>query len=80
MAAVINNPPRAWSTCSIAAVQRAFSRGQNNLARCLHNQPSSRLGDIRCGDGLVEGDEVCDCGTPQVSDDSGMVGLYIYTY
>ena len=47
-------------------ISRVFGRVDNNLARCLHNVPEYSLGDPVCGDGIVQGDEVCDCGTPQV--------------
>ena len=52
----------------MAAINSAFSRVSNNLARCLINTPSLDriLGVPVCGDGIVQGDEVCDCGGPQV--------------
>ena len=66
MARTINlkDPPQTWSSCSVAA----FSRVSDNLARCLHNipHPDDILGAPVCGDGIVQGDEVCDCGSPQV--------------
>ena len=69
MAAIINtyNPPDSWSTCSVNKINEVFSRLSNNLARCLHNTPDDILGDPVCGDGIVQDDEVCDCGSPQVS-------------
>ena len=65
MEAVINtnNPPQTWSSCSVDTINRVFD---NNLARCLHNMPNDTLVDPECGDGIVQGDEVCDCGTVQV--------------
>ena len=52
----------------MATINSAFSRVSNNLARCLYNTPSpdTILGSSMCGDGIVQGDEVCDCGQPQV--------------
>ena len=68
MAAVINTafPPELWSSCSEATLNDVLTRPLNNLGRCLHNVPVDTLGDPVCGDGIVQGDEVCDCGTPQV--------------
>ena len=64
----ISNPPQTWSSCSVAAINSVFSRVSNSLAWCLHNipHPDNILGDAVCGDGIVQGDEVCDCGGPQV--------------
>ena len=52
----------------MAAINSSFSRVLDNLARCLHNipHPDDILEVTICGDGIVQGDEVCDCGGPQV--------------
>jgi hypothetical protein len=64
MSAVINtaNPPQSWSSCSINTMNSRIG----GYAHCITNTPEDILGDPVCGDGIVQGDEVCDCGTPQV--------------
>ena len=56
-------PPSSWSTCSRDQLNDGFTR--LNLDRCLCNQPEMTVGDPVCGNGIREGDEVCDCGSPQ---------------
>lgn len=59
--------PDGWSTCSVEDLERGYRNG-NGV--CLTNVPdSSKLfGGPKCGNGIVEKGEECDCGTVEECD------------
>ena len=54
-------PPTQWSNCSISDLNIGYA---NDLDECLFNEPTMTVGDPVCGNGIREGDEICDCGSP----------------
>ena len=48
------------------SINNALTRASNNLARCLHNAPEDPDANPVCGDCVIQGEEECDCGSPQV--------------
>ena len=66
MAGGLSSPvPTSWSSCSRQSLERGLL--DFNLGRCLNNAPSTTVGDPVCGNGIREGDEICDCGSVEVS-------------
>lgn len=57
--------PAQWSDCSRQDLQDGLDNYY--LGRCLTNEPTQTLGEPVCGNGIQEEDEMCDCGTLQVS-------------
>ena len=55
-------PPKKWSSCSTSRLQSALA---GERGRCLENEPTFTVGDPVCGNGIREGDEICDCGRGQ---------------
>ncbi|XP_012669402.1 disintegrin and metalloproteinase domain-containing protein 32-like, partial [Otolemur garnettii] len=54
---------KTFSTCSLNDFKHFVS---NVGARCLQNKPQLQDGGGSvCGNGVVDGDEACDCGTPE---------------
>uniref|UniRef100_A0A8R1HRE7 Uncharacterized protein n=1 Tax=Caenorhabditis japonica TaxID=281687 RepID=A0A8R1HRE7_CAEJA len=48
-----------WSECSVKNLASGFSRG---IDLCLFNEPGKKASDAKCGNGIVEPGEECDCG------------------
>ena len=51
--------PTNFSSCSVSDLGMFISSGRDN---CLFNTPFVTLEGERCGNGIREGDEACDCG------------------
>ncbi|TMS36127.1 hypothetical protein L596_003375 [Steinernema carpocapsae] len=51
--------PKLWSECSIGYLGKSLKRG---VDYCLRNAPKTPFGGSKCGNGLVESGEDCDCG------------------
>lgn len=52
-----STPPTRFSSCSVSDL------GQLIGTSCLLNTPTTTVEGERCGNGLLEGNEACDCGT-----------------
>lgn len=61
MSAVLRSPPPTrWSDCSISDLNTLYDRNGDS---CLFNSPVQSFPEPFCGNGIREGDEVCDCGS-----------------
>ena len=61
--------PEKWSSCSVNQLRNSLTRADNNLGRCLANEPITTVADPVCGNGIREHDEICDCGSPEECND-----------
>ena len=65
MSAVLSNtPPTRWSSCSTNYLNTGLTK--TTVGSCLGNIPTMSVGNPVCGNGIREGNEICDCGTVQV--------------
>merc|ERR1719362_2662974 len=51
-----------FSECSVDYITTYFNSVYAVEGECLENSPTMVFGDPVCGNGLVEGNESCDCG------------------
>lgn len=49
-----------FSSCSLNFLEHSLKRG---VDYCLNNVPEKAFGDARCGNGILESGEECDCGS-----------------
>lgn len=62
-----SSSPTHWSKCSKDYLALAFDHGMDY---CLRNKPLSLFDSPVCGNGFVEPGEQCDCGLPQICDNT----------
>lgn len=56
---------KTFSNCSLSDFENFISN--IGAAKCLQNKPQMQRGRAICGNGKVESNEICDCGTEEVS-------------